>query len=173
MLGFFQKRFHFAKEDLLLILSAQRDDESVPQFLQKFEFMEQWVEALNPGLYSEKSNGQMKPTTPRQLATQEAWVWDRLDDFEDIWKSIDFALSDIESPVNIGSLSHIDSLQPLLAFKQVFLLPSLSKRRSVRIGRDRTDPSRRSCRNALWPVGIDRIGLLRSSSSFSHSIHGF
>ena len=89
-----------------------------------FEGMEIWMKELRfPSPLSndtEEEETLARPSvTSRHRAGEEFWIWDRLSDFRDAWKCVEYTLSDVESSFNIGTLLSMGCEDVLFDLKQV------------------------------------------------------
>jgi len=80
------------------------------QLMSKLEFVFQ----LGPDMEHEELSDRQ-----RDCAEDEFWVWDQLNDFMDVWKSLDLMLCNVESEINIGTFFDMGHEEHLLEFKQV------------------------------------------------------
>ena len=69
--------------------------------------------------------------TSRHRAGEEFWIWDRLSDFRDAWKCVEYTLSDVESPLNIGTLLNMGCEDVLFELKQVKRQANANRRSKV------------------------------------------
>lgn len=88
------------------------------QLMSKLEFVFQ----LSPDLEHEEWSDRQ-----RNSAEDEFWVWDQLNDFMDVWKSLDLMLCNVESEINIGTFIDMGHEEHLLEFKQVRQRPFLKR----------------------------------------------